>query len=36
MSWMRDERVNVDKRTFLVVGGSDGVRSKMTGCWRER
>ena len=32
---MRDERVSVDKSIFLVVGGSDGIRAKMTGDWRE-
>ena len=28
---MRDERVSVEKRIFLVVGWSDRVRAKMTG-----
>ena len=32
---MRDEKVSVDKRISLVVGGSGGVRAKMTGDWRE-
>ena len=35
MSWKRDEKVSVDKRISLVVGGSGGVRAKMTGDWRE-
>ena len=32
---MRDEKVSIDKRISLVVGGSGGVRAKMTGNWRE-
>ena len=35
LSGMRDERVSVDKRGFFWWGGSDGVRAKMTGDWRE-
>ena len=32
---MRGEKVSLDKRISLAVGGSDSVRAKMTGDWRE-